>query len=45
MRLGHLEREKSTFIQKFKKVLNSVAEQGQTLFLLVVENNKYQFSL
>jgi hypothetical protein len=45
MRLGYLERKKSTSIQKFREVLTSVAGQGQTLFLLVVEDNKYQFSL
>jgi hypothetical protein len=37
--------KKSTIIQKFREVLTSVAGQGQTLFLSVVENNNYQFSL
>jgi hypothetical protein len=40
MRMGNLELEKSTFIQKFKEVLTSIVRQGQTLFLLVVEDNK-----
>jgi hypothetical protein len=43
--LGYLERTNSTIIEKFITVPNSIAGQGKTLFLLVIEDNKYQFNL